>query len=313
MRTEKLAILMNPPYQEMNKGDNDRAASPVYHDFIESMIDALSPNYLVSINPSRWMIGGKGLSKFRDRMRKDKHIRSITHFPETREVFESVDIGGGVNYWLWDEAHNGPCDFIQNDISMERDLDRYNIVIQDNLAIPILEKVESECDKWVSSRTLSLNPFQVSTNFSKWSKFGNICYSAGLKSHFIDPGDFTDRHNILDKYKVILSKLINRPVKGKIGKYNKYTVIGPQELCTQTYLVINYFDTKEEADNFLNYMETKFFRFMLGIRATGINLSKEKFAFVPDLEDYTKVWTDRELYEKFGLSRQEISYLESVT
>lgn len=43
-------------------------------------------------------------------------------------------------------------------------------------------------------------------------------------------------------------------------------------------------------------MKTKFFRFLLLQALTSINISKDKFLFVP-LQDFSKPWTDSELYE----------------
>src|ERR1039458_3662609 len=101
-----LCVIQNPPYQ-MDDGGFGSSAKPIYHTFIETMIDGLSPNYLVSINPSRWMVGGKGLDEFRERMIKDRRMDTIVHFPGNNEVFPSVSIAGGVNYFLWDKSRDG--------------------------------------------------------------------------------------------------------------------------------------------------------------------------------------------------------------
>ena len=58
-------------------------------------------------------------------------------------------------------------------------------------------------------------------------------------------------------------------------------------------------------------MKTKFFRFLLLQALTSINISKEKFQFVP-VQDFTKSWTDEELYAKYNLSQEEIDFIESM-
>ena len=71
-------VVMNPPYQIMDGGFGTSAV-PIYHRFIEKVITDLQPDYLVSINPSRWMAGGKGLDDFRKVMIADRRIKKIVH------------------------------------------------------------------------------------------------------------------------------------------------------------------------------------------------------------------------------------------
>jgi hypothetical protein len=40
-------------------------------------------------------------------------------------------------------------------------------------------------------------------------------------------------------------------------------------------------------------------------------MSMESFAWVPDMKDYTKEYSDEYLYKKFGLNEEEIVYIES--
>ena len=65
------------------------------------------------------------------------------------------------------------------------------------------------------------------------------------------------------------------------------------------------------AENFAKYMCTKFFRFLLLQAVSSINLSKDKFQFVP-MQDFTKTWTDEMLYEKYDLTQDEIDFIESM-
>jgi len=65
-----------------------------------------------------------------------------------------------------------------------------------------------------------------------------------------------------------------------------------------------------EANNFRAYVLTKFFRFMLLLRIASQDVTREKFTWVPDLEDYSRVWTDAELYQHFGLTKKEQEHIE---
>jgi len=85
----------------------------------------------------------------------------------------------------------------------------------------------------------------------------------------------------------------------------------PGEVCTQTYLVNGPFNSLSEAENVLAYMRTKFYRFLLLQAMSSQDISRDKFLFVP-LQDFSKLWTDAELYAKYGLTEEEIAFIESM-
>jgi hypothetical protein len=304
-------IVMNPPYQITDEG-HGASAKPLYHMFIEKAIE-MGPDYIVSVNPSRWMVGGKGLDDFRKKMAKSKNVRLIKHFPGDDEIFKEVSIKGGVNYFLWDKNYNGDCNFIVGETTTKRALDKYDVVVQDNNALPILEKVIQKSNNWIGQKCIGRKPFGLETNFGNWKESGVTCYSIGNKVNFVEPKIFTDKNKIIEKWKVVTSKggSPNLDINKQKFVISNIFIIEPGAICTETYVVVNIFDTKKEAENFVLYMKTKFFRFMLGLRALTQDINKEKFNWIPDLEDYSRVWTDDDLYKKFELTEEEISYIES--
>ena len=298
---------MNPPYQKSDGGAEDHAV-PIYHKFIEKVIDEIKPDYLVSINPSRWMVGGRGLDAFRKRMIADRRIKKIVHFPGEKEIFTEVSIKGGVNYFLWNKNHNGKCVFN----GVERALDEFDIVMQDNQSMSILKKVFLKTENWIGNKCETQDIFGVRSFFSNWKEEGIVCYARGKKSHYISVTDFTN-NLIIDKWKVATSKATveGASFNGDVRTYiSGGFVVEPNAICTETYLVVNVFDTKKNADNFIVYMKTKFFRFMLGLRCLTQNISKDKFLWVPDIQDYSRSWTDEQLYDKFDLDQKERAYIE---
>lgn len=87
-------------------------------------------------------------------------------------------------------------------------------------------------------------------------------------------------------------------------------------VCSYSYLVIGYDKerhnfTANECDNILTYIRTKFFRFMVSIKKKTQNTTRDLFQFAP-LQDWSKPWTDEELYAKYNLSPDEIAYIESM-
>ena len=123
--------------------------------------------------------------------------------------------------------------------------------------------------------------------------------------------------NIISKYKVYIGKVnpdrggVNNAKDGKMNVITKINVISPLELITETYLLLGVFEDKSNAVNCASYYRTKFVRFLISLTLTSMNITKENFQFVP-LQDFSKPWTDEELYKKYGLTEEEIQFIESM-
>ena len=114
-----------------------------------------------------------------------------------------------------------------------------------------------------------------------------------------------DKDNNLDKYKLLFSKayMTTSTVPPEI------IIANPNELCTETFLQIGGFNSLLEAQNCLSYIKTKFFRALLFYNRHSLNISKESFSLIP-LQDCSKSWTDEELYTKYGLTEEEINFID---
>jgi site-specific DNA-methyltransferase (adenine-specific) len=316
MKFGKVAVVGNPPYQQIDgKGGKGTSAKPIYHLFVEAVIDHLTPDYFSFIVPSRWMVGGKGLANHRERMMNDNRMKKIVHFPGEHPIFENIFITGGTSYFLWCRNYSGKCEFVTERTSSKRYLNKYDLILQDNVAETILDKVLTKHSVYISNSCYSRNPFSIDGNFNKWALTGATCYSKGKQVNNIAANDYKDNFNIKNYYKVCVSKgdgaaqVLDK--HGQKAVINSVFVLFPGEICTETYLVVKVFNSDNEAKHFSNYINSKFFRFLLGLRRTTPNLSRECFSWVPDLEDYSKPWTDEELYRKFELTDDEIKHIES--
>ena len=318
--TNNLVVFGNPPYQRDNKKEGGKTshASPIYHLFVETIIDCLTPRFFSFIIPSRWMRGGRGLDRHRARMMDDRRLRIIKHFPGSFSVFEKgVEIKGGVNYFLWDREYQGKCCFN----GRYRYLDEYSdqgIILIDGEASSILDKVRDLHQGFIDSSVLSQTPFGLISSWNEWcapTDTGAIkCYRKGSEIVWVNHG-YKDDASVLPLWKVAVSEAnngaTNADAEGKRRVIGKAFLIGPNEICTQSYMVVKCFPSKVEAENFSAYMGTMFFRFLLGLHMPGQHVNKDKFSWVPDMKDYTRVWTDADLYKKFGLTSEEIAYIES--
>lgn len=318
--SEKIDIVLgNPPYQIMDGGGGQgTSAKPIYNEIVTYTIDKLQPQYICMITPSRWMAGGKGLDDYRERMLKDKRIRLIQDFPSPSEVFKENNISGGVNYFLWDKYYNGLCEFN----GTFRDINEFDVLIRDNNSISILKKVLSKHKgPFCNQKVLSQKPFGLRSDFKDWVSEETI---DSIKTYIKLNGDFkytfikniVDPNQIINNWKVFTGKANGAgqiPDSNGARKILAGSFIGkPNEICIETLLVTGTFNSKKEAENYSAYMKTKFYRFLLSLKLISQNISKDKFSFVPDFEDYTNAFTDKDLYEHFELTRNEIKHIESI-
>lgn len=313
-------IIGNPPYQ-LNDGGNGASASPLYHKFVDQA-KKLKPRYLCMIIPSRWFAGGKGLDDFRNGMLKDGRIRTIVDFVNAKEVFPGVSIGGGVNYFLWDRDHPGKCNYttvmLGKSDSLERKLDQFPVFVRYNKALSIIEKVTALEEGNIVELITSRNPYGLpSSARGVKQKFEN---SAALYSSkgvgYIHRSEITAGKEILDKHKVMISKVTSEHAgepdkQGMFKILSKTQVLKPGEICTDSYLSSLGFDSEVEAKNFHTYLKTKFSRILLLQAVSSINLSRDKFYFIP-MQDFSKEWTDEKLYEKYGISQEEKDFIDSM-
>lgn len=311
MKFNKLAVLGNPPYQ-ITDGGHKASAKPLYHKFVETIIDSLNPDYFSMIIPSRWMVGGKGLDKHRERMMNDRRMKVIVDDMSSNGVFHSVDIAGGVNYFLWEKSYNGPCNFN----GIERNLNQFDIIVRENESVSILTRVLDSASKFVSASVSARKPYGFEADTEALNSGIPCMFKQSIGKKFVEPSIVTDPRNDINSWRVLVPRA---PIAGQTDftkpiaffTDNNVIIIEPGCVCTETYLVANSFKTKTEAEHFVTYMKTKFFRFMLRMRVVSQDVTRDCYAWVPDVIDYSVPWTDEELYKKFNLTRQQIAYIES--
>lgn len=307
-------IFSNPPYQIKDEGFG-KSARPLYHEIVTYAIDELRPNYICMITPSRWMVGGKGLNEYRSRMLADKRIRVIVDYPGEKEIFTTESIKGGVSYFLWDKTYNGPCEFN----GVPRNLNEFDVVIRDIVSCQILRKVLAKTSSFCTNLVLPRKPFGLPTNYDKWvatsTKNAIECMGSGRNIYLVSPKDFVDPSNVLHLYKTLVSKatMEGASFTGTKRQYLMgFNVLNPNQICTETYIVSGTFRTKKEADNYVAYMKTKFYRFMLSLRTITQDINSDKFGWVPDFGDYKNSYSDEYLFEYFGLTKKEIDHINSL-
>ena len=321
-------IVGNPPYQVMD-GGTDRGAIPVYHHFM-NISKRIRPNYISMIMPARWYAGGRGLDEFRSEMISDTHLSRLHDYELSKDLFPTVDIAGGLCTFLWDSNYNGPC-MVTNynaikDIKIKRYLNQFDTLIRSNAAVSILEKIISISTSYLKDSVLSINPFGFRTYF-RGKDNGDIKILTSKGWSKVDRTEITKGIEYIDQYKIIVGRFVpsNGEMSVKPGDgYRVLTepqILSPAEINTETYIDTAVFSTLEEATNYKKYLLSKFARFLLRQGITSVNVTRECFAFVPQ-QDFTSSsdidWNnsiakiDLQLYSKYHLTNEEISFIESM-
>jgi len=317
-------VIGNPPYQQSDGGDETNiersrgGATPLYNLFVEQA-KKLNPRYISLIIPARWYSGGRGLDNFRSEMLNDSRISHLTDYPTASDLFSSnVEIKGGVCYFLWNREHKGPC--VVRNISagkesvmtrplLEKDSD---VFIRNNEAISILRKVNLGNDTF-STLVSSQKPFGLRTYIKGHAnrQANDIILFENGGVSFVNKADVTTNIDWIPKHKVLVTmaygagdefphQIINTPIYAE-----------PNSCCTETYVVVGPFESKEVAINVISYMKSRFFRFLVMLRKHTQHAARGVYSLVP-IQDFSKSWSDEELYEKYKLTDEEITFIESM-
>jgi site-specific DNA-methyltransferase (adenine-specific) len=339
-------IIGNPPYQlgVGNEGGNSSKAKAIYHKFVSQAIK-LNPRYITMIIPSRWMTRSvEGIpDSWIDEMINCNKFKILHDFLDAKMCFPSNPPEGGVCYFLWEKEYNNKCNYYlhQNSDNIQNHFDYLNarnigIVIRDINALTILDKIEA-IDKGYAlddKRNFSglVSPKDFFTNkktlTSSWNGYKEnqdnkycIKYYLNKNIHkipfgYVSPEDISKNIKSAKLHKVYIPA-----ARGGAGEMDNL-ILGtpfygePNSVCSQTYLVIGYNPelhhfTKEQCENIISYIKTRFFRYLVSIKKKTQNGPRGVYQFVP-MQDFNEEWTDEKLYKKYGLTQEEIDFIESM-
>ena len=321
------AVVGNPPYQVMDGGAGV-SAKPVYNVFVE-LAKSLTPKNISMIMPAKWYTDGKGLGIFRETMLNDKRISKLVDFTDSRDCFENVDIAGGVCYFLWTKDYQGLCEFVSKhqgqSTTANRELSSEDSFIRHMEAVAIVGKVKSTTSAFYNTRVSTQKPFGLRTYVMPLEN-GDIILKYNKGKGPYQSSLITIGKEMISQWKVTISCLTAEHAgqtdkEGRKKILSSLDILEPNEICTETYLVVDAFDTKEEARHLYSYLQSRFVRFLISQLASTQHLSKDKFAYVP-LQDFTSSsdinWSasvadiDQQLYRKYGLSADEIAFIEKM-
>ena len=211
------------------------------------------------------------------------------------------------------------CEFTNVDANAvnreERYLNEFPIIVRSNTAIGILHKVLAKQEDLLSNYVSSMKPFGLRT-YEKPDETGKLILRWNKGKGPVEEGRIAAGHQYIDKWKVISSRVFYEHA-GQPDKNGMYRVLSileilkPSEVCTETYVIIDAFDNERQAENLLKYLKTKFARYLVLQACSSIMVTKASYIFVP-MQDFDVEWTDQKLYEKYGLTEDEIEQIEAT-
>lgn len=312
-------IIGNPPYQLGSDGGTRDV--PIYQHFVEQA-KKLEPRFLSMVIPSRWMASGLGLSEFRQTMLGDRRMRELVDYPAAADVFPGVEVKAGVCYFLWDAEHNGDCNVTtirggETIGPIARNLGEYDVFVRDSQAMSILRKVLKHGEPSINTILARDKEFGWTSNFDGFhsrQKTGDLplYYIRKMKRDvgYIARNAVTKSEHLIDTWKVLVPKAYNggdgipHPILGK-------SQIAPSpSVCTQSFLFF-YVGSGDEAKSIQSYYATRFFRFLVSLRKITQDATHTAYTWVP-MQTWNREWTDEALYKKYGLTEEEIGYIESM-
>lgn len=325
-------IIGNPPYQLNDGGGSGSSASPIYQKFVDQA-KALNPRFLSMIIPSRWFTGGKGLDDFRESMLSDSRIRRLLDYPISADVFPRNGPKGGVCVFLWDRDNPGECTvsthFQGDATTTKRPLlePGADVFIRFNAGISVLKKVaavegaatgfvslplERRFDRLVSVR----RPFGLESTFRGrgTASEGDVRVLQKGGVAYMSRDEIPTGKKLVDAWKVFVG--FAAPGTGDRDTYPHRVIstpfIGePGTVCTETYLCVGPFESRKQAESALSYMSCRLTRFLILLHKPSQNTTRQVYTFVPT-QDWARQWTDDDLYRKYGMSGQEVAFIEKV-
>ena len=333
-------VIGNPPYQDNTLGDNATYAPPVYHLFLDAAY-AVSDRVEL-IHPARFLFNAGSTPKdWNKKMLNDEHFKVLFYEQDSSKVFRNTDIKGGVVVTYRDTTRVygaietftpfEELNSIMRKVEKSKNFSSLSDVVfsaYSNKFTKIMHKEHPEVISIMSKGhafDLKSNVFEKLPNIflEENPEDGNVyCKFIGLIKNkrtfrYIKKSYVEDTDN-LGKYKVLMPAANG---SGAIGEVLSTPLIGePLIGGTESFISIGSFDTNEEAEALLKYVKSKFARTLLGILKITQHVTPEKWKYVPQ-QDFTSTsdidWSksiaeiDRQLYQKYGLTPDEIKFIET--
>lgn len=328
-------VIGNPPYQDINGGGNTVAKGDNLYGKFVRVATSISSKLLSFIIPTRWYLGDKGTDEDTRRcLVDDKHLQYLVDFNKSSTAFENVEIAGGVCYFLFNKKYTGNCKVTTKESNKDFEIDFYdtdNLVLRHYITVDILKKIRKITDKFDTYNRIMCQTDVFGLGTDIWKDASEVKtdkYTVPVKTsqgiYYIDNNKVCNGLDIINEYKVITGN--KAPDRGGCNNSSSWNVLNrlqllePGETCSQTYVVLAHGE-KRYCESIKKYIETKFIRFLVLCLLPSTTVSSKVFRYVPlqnfnsnsDIKWSQSVYDiNRQLYEKYGLNKDEIEYIENL-
>lgn len=330
-------VIGNPPYQQEGKGDNARD-EPIYNDFME--LSYKLANLVTLITPGRFLFNaGQTPKSWNKKMLNDEHLKIILYEQNSDKIFPRTDIKGGVAITLRDshQQFGKIGDFTPyselNSILKKvwrNDKESFSTLVSSRGTFRFSNKFFEDWPQAKKKLGKGSGNMIVSNAFDKLPEVfreqgsiddGDLKLLGRLNGHRLFryiKRQYVLNNGYIDKYKIMMPEANGT---GAIGEILSTPLVGePLIGATDTFISIGPFDKKNIAENVLKYIKSKFARTMLGVKKITQHNPRTTWAKVP-MQNFTPEsdidWSksifeiDQQLYRKYGLSENEINFIES--
>lgn len=328
----------NPPYQEDTQNEGDRP-NPVYNDFMDAAYAVADVVELIT--PARFLFdAGQTPKAWNKKMLSDGHLKVIKYEPDATKVFPTTEIKGGVAITIRDSGkqygaiHTFTVYESLNDIVKKVGSDKGDFIGLDSIIASqglyrfsthfmsehqeILKMMGKGTGNKITSKIMETandvfvdKPIKAEVFVKLLGRINNSREYRYIERKYLEENPYIDTYNVF---------LPEANSNGKFGEtLTEPTVGNPGEGAADTYLSAGIFKTVVEANNFLKYFKTKFFRAMLGVKKVTHHCPPSVWKMIP-LQDFTDNsdinWNlpipkiDQQLYKKYGLSKEETAFIE---
>ena len=138
------------------------------------------------------------------------------------------------------------------------------------------------------------------------------CYGKAQSVGYVERSRIYSHTEWIARWKVMMPYANNIGTELKDDNQNTF-VVSPNSICTETFLLVGMDMDLDEisATNLSQYLRTKFARFLLSMAKVSQHGTAKTYKFVP-VQDFSKSWSDEELYAQYSLTSDEIAFIESM-
>lgn len=136
----------------------------------------------------------------------------------------------------------------------------------------------------------------------------------GRGNVWVTPEVVTRNEDLIERWKVLLPKAGPGNSGGHVLPdmvLGRPIVSEPGSVCTLTYLVAGPFENEDETNSFCSYLRTRFVRFLISLRKPSQDAPRGVYTWVPQ-QPWDRIWTDEELYAKYGIIEEEQAYIAEM-